>query len=127
MGAQVLTAKTWNECSSTTTASTFCNRAKPMCSIAKRNGFGGFNRGQRTSRAASAEYKEAKDRAIVLDYLRLQYRVEPLELFWSPDHSIGPRWVARYESAVAVTPNGATSVARFRECVIRRGRVEEVD
>ncbi len=93
----------------------------------KPNGFGGHNRGQRTSRSASAEYRRAKDRAAVLDYLKLQYRVDPIELFWSPDHVHGPRWVARYESAVSVTPHGAASGARFRECMVRNGRVEEVD
>jgi hypothetical protein len=98
-----------------------------MTLLRKRNGFGGHNRGQRTSHAAATEYRLAKRRAQVLEYLRLQYRGDPLELFWSADHVRGPRWVARYPSVVSFAPQGAITAARFRECVIRKNRVEEID
>lgn len=98
-----------------------------MATVTKRNGFGGHNRGLRTSRAESAERRQAKDRAAVLEYLRLQYRSVPLELFWSPDHVHGPRWVARYPSSYSFGPWGATNQNHFRECVVQKGRVEEID
>jgi hypothetical protein len=92
----------------------------------KRNGFGGFNRVQCTTRAQSKANREARDRCAILHYLRLQYGAEPLELLWAPDHAAGPCWIARYDEAFSFGRCGPQTGCRLRACVIRGSEVEEI-
>ena len=89
-----------------------------------RNGFGGFNRGQKTSRAQTLEMRKVKDRSRVLSFLVAQFRSEPVKLTRKPDVIHGALWVADYDTPVAVSRTAPASSRHV--CIIRGNEVQEI-